>query len=62
MYSRDVERSVINVFDLVTLLNSKINKEKSHTGGGDTLKQVAQGGCGCHIPGVNRGQAGCGSG
>ena len=27
-----------------------------------TLKQVAQGGCGCPIPGGIQGQAGCGSG
>jgi len=26
-----------------------------------TLEQVAQGGCGCHIPGGIQGQAGCGS-
>jgi len=29
---------------------------------GDTLEQVAQGGCGCPIPGGIPGQAGCGSG
>ena len=29
--------------------------------GGDTLEQVAQGGCGCPIPGDIQGQAGCGS-
>jgi len=29
---------------------------------GDTLEQVAQGGCGCSIPGGIQGQAGCGSG
>ena len=28
----------------------------------DTLEQVAQGGCGCPIPGGIQGQAGCGSG
>ena len=27
-----------------------------------TLEQVAQGGCGCRIPGGIQGQAGCGSG
>ena len=27
-----------------------------------TLEQVAQGGCGCPIPGRIQGQAGCGSG
>ena len=30
--------------------------------GGDTLEQVAQGGCGCPTPGGIQGQAGCGSG
>ena len=30
--------------------------------GGDTLEQVAQGGCGCPVPGGIQGQAGCGSG
>jgi len=29
--------------------------------GGDALEQVAQGGCGCPIPGGIQGQAGCGS-
>ena len=29
--------------------------------GADTLEQVAQGGCGCPIPGGIQGQAGCGS-
>ena len=29
---------------------------------GDTLEQVAQGGCGYPIPGGIQGQAGCGSG
>ena len=33
-----------------------------HTEGSDTLEQVAQGGCGCPIPGGIQGQAGCGSG
>jgi len=33
-----------------------------HTEGGDTLEQVAQGGCGCPIPGGIQGQAGWGSG
>ena len=32
-----------------------------HSEGGDTLEQVAQGGCGCPIPGGIQGQAGCGS-
>ena len=30
--------------------------------GGDTLEQVAQGGCECPIPGGIQGQAGCVSG
>ena len=30
--------------------------------GGDIPEQVAQGGCGCPIPGCIQGQAGCGSG
>jgi len=33
-----------------------------HTEGSDTLEQVAQGGCGCPIPGGIQGQAGCGLG
>jgi len=33
-----------------------------YTEGGDALEQVAQGGCGCPIPGGIQGQAGCGSG
>ena len=32
------------------------------TRGGDAPRQVAQGGCGCPIPGGIQGQAGCGSG
>ena len=37
-------------------------EEILHTEGGDALEQVAQGGCGCPIPGGIQGQAGCGSG
>ena len=37
-------------------------EEVFHTEGGDALEQVAQGGCGCPIPGGIQGQAGCGSG
>jgi len=33
-----------------------------HPEGGDALEQVAQGGCGCPIPGGIQGQAACGSG
>ena len=36
--------------------------EVFHSEGGDALEQVAQGGCGCPIPGGIQGQAGCGSG
>ena len=39
-----------------------IRRKFFHTEGGDTLEQVAQGGCGCPIPGGIQGQAGCGSG
>ena len=39
-----------------------IRKKFFHTEGGDTLEQVAQGGCGCPIPGGIQGQDGCGSG
>ena len=39
-----------------------IRKNLFHPEGGDTLEQVAQGGCGCPIPGGIQGQAGCGSG
>ena len=37
-------------------------EEFFHPEGGDALEQVAQGGCGCPIPGGIEGQAGCGSG
>jgi len=33
-----------------------------HTQGGDALEQVAQGDCGCPIPGGIQAQVGCGSG
>ena len=39
-----------------------IRRKFFHTEGGDALEQVAQGGCGCPIPGGVQGQAGCGSG
>ena len=39
-----------------------IRRKFFHTEGGDTLEQVARGGCGCPIPGGIQGQAGCGSG
>ena len=39
-----------------------IRRKFFHAEGGDALEQVAQGGCGCPIPGGIQGQAGCGSG
>jgi len=39
-----------------------VRRKLLHTEGGDTLEQVAQGGCGCPIHGGIQGQAGCGSG
>ena len=36
-------------------------RKKFFTEGGDTLEQVAQGGCGCPIPGGIQDQAGCSS-
>ena len=39
-----------------------IHASHFHSEGGDALEQVAQGGCGCPIPGGIQGQAGCGSG
>ena len=39
-----------------------IRKKFFHTESSDTLEQVAQGGCGCPVPGDIQGQAGCGSG
>ena len=39
-----------------------IRKKLFFSEGGDALEQVAQGGCGCPIPGGIQGQAGCGSG
>ena len=43
-------------------LSSTGQVEVFYTEGGDTLEQVAQGGCGCPIPGGIQGQAGRGSG
>ena len=37
-------------------------KKFFHTKNGGALEQVAQGGCGCPIPGGIQSQAGCGSG
>jgi len=39
-----------------------VRRKFCHSEGGDTLEQVAQGGCGCPIPGSIQGQAECGSG
>ena len=39
-----------------------IRRKFFHIEGGTTLEQVAQGGCGCAIPGGIQGQAGCVSG
>jgi len=39
-----------------------IRRKFFHSVCGDALEQVAQGGCGCPIPGSIQGQAGCGSG
>ena len=47
---------------LNALSTCTIREGFKYTGGGDTLEQVAQGGCGCPIPGGIQGQAGCGSG
>ena len=38
-----------------------LGRSFSHRGW-DALEQIAQGGCGCPIPGGIQGQAGCGSG
>ena len=40
----------------------RYQEEVSYTEGGDTLEPVAQGGCGCSIPGFIQSQAGCDSG
>ena len=37
-------------------------EEAFYSEGGDTLEQVAPGGCGCPVPGGIQDQAGCGSG
>jgi len=39
-----------------------IRRKFFHTEGGNTLEQVAQGGCECPISGCIQDQAGCGSG
>ena len=40
----------------------KLQEEVFHSEGGDALEQVAQGGCGCPIPGGIQGQVGWGPG
>ena len=44
------------------MFSKKLYTVKDHSEGGDALEQVAQGGCGCPIPGGIQGQAGRGSG
>ena len=51
-----------NGFKLRQEIQASYQEEVFHTEGGDALEQVAQGGCGCPIPGGIQGQAGCGSG
>jgi len=49
--------------ELGKMLSSVCNSALfEHVEGSDALEQVAQGGCGCPIPGGIQGQAGCGSG
>ena len=47
---------------LFSLTLEEGNIQFFHSEGGDALEQVAQGGCGCPIPGGIQSQAGCGSG
>ena len=48
----------MKIFDILHIFRRKF----FHTEGSEALEQVAQGGCGCPIPGGIQGQAGCGSG
>jgi len=48
--------------DWIQIQRTSKMEEVFHPEGGDALEQVAQGGCGCPIPGGIQGQAGCGSG
>ena len=52
---------VLTGFCLFFLTVSDETRTHTHSEGGDTLEQVAQGGCGCLIPGGIGAQAGCGS-
>ena len=52
----------VGLFLLSYLLSGNRALQGPHTEGGDALEQVAQGCCGCPIPGCTQGQAGCGSG
>ena len=56
------DRSTRNGFKLRQEIQVRYQEEVFHTEGGDTLELVAQGGCGCPIPGGIEGQSGCGSG
>ena len=52
-------------FSQIVIYNScltEIELKVFHTEDGVSFEQVAQGGCGCPIPGGIQGQAGCGSG
>ena len=48
-FSDTIKKSVLHNFEVIGCVK-------------ESLEQVAQGGCGCPIPGGIQGQAGCGSG
>jgi len=58
----DSDRTRENGFKIRWEVSARYWVEVSHPGGGDTLEQAAQGGCGCPILGGIPGQAGYGSG